>query len=424
MTSPDVVKKDNHPKSNFAVLYLDLDRYQTVKYSLGHWVADQLVAATVRRLKNSLDDDVELARVGSDEFAILLPTIQEPNDAIQVADLIHQVMQAPFQFSDRPMVFSSTSIGIVFSQIGYQTPEQFLTAAATAMNHAKLQGQGKTALFDLQMQYSAIESLHLEAELKKAIQSEQLHLNYQPIICLKTGKLAGFEALVRWRHPKLGIISPGKFIPMAEETGWILPLGELVLKKACHQLSMWQDQFPDAGSITLSVNLSGIQLANPDLVLTIEKILSQYGLNGSSLKLEITESVLMENAGIATAILDNLKAHNIKVSIDDFGTGYSSLSYLHCLPIDTLKIDQSFVSNMESQPKNATLVKSIVALAHSLELDLVAEGVETPKQMTILRSLGCEYGQGYLFSRPLEAEAAEHLLENMPQISHYWQKSS
>lgn len=415
----------NNTQSSFAVLYLDLDRYQTIKYSLGHWVADQLVAATARRLRNCLEDEVVIARVGADEFAILLPNSEDPSDVIKVADLIHQAMQAPFQFSDRPMVFSSASIGIVFSEIGYQTSEQFLTAADTAMNYAKTKGQGKTALFDVQMQYSAIESLHLEAELQKAIQSAKLHLNYQPIICLKTGRLAGFEALVRWRHPKLGMISPDKFIPVAEETGSIIALGELVLKEACRQLSVWQEKFSGAMPITISINLSGIQLANPDSFLKIvDQLLAQYCLNGSSLKLEITESVLMENAGKATAILEELKTKDVKISIDDFGTGYSSLSYLHCLPIDTLKIDRSFVSNMETQPKNATLVKSIVALAHSLGLDLVAEGVETSKQMTILRSLGCEYGQGYLFSCPLEVEAAEHLLGNLPLLNNYWQKSS
>jgi len=414
----------HQPKSDFAILYLDLDRYQTIKYSLGHGVADQLVAATAYRLKCCLGDRTAIARVGADEFAILLPDIAIPQDAIAVAASIHRAMEAPFQFSDRPMVFSSASIGIVMSQINYQTPEQFLTAADTAMNHAKARGQGKTALFDVQMQHIALESLHLEIELQKAIQSEDFHLNYQPIVCLKTGKLAGFEALVRWKHQKLGTIPPDKFIPIAEEKGLIIPLGEWVLKSACRQLNIWQKKYPKAWPINISVNLSGIQLSNPDWLLKIDEILSENYVNGSSLKLEITESVLMENAGSATAILEKLKAKQIQISIDDFGTGYSSLSYLHCLPIDTLKIDRSFVSNMETQPKNATLVKSIVALAHSLGLDLVAEGVETPKQVNILRSLGCEYGQGYLFSRPLDAEAAANLLNHLPDISNYWQKSS
>lgn len=422
LASPPVSQK--HPPGGFAVLYLDLDRYQTIKYSLGHWVADRLVAATARRLKNCLGDEAAIARVGEDEFAILLPDIENSHDAINVADLIHQVLKAPFQFRDRPMVFSTASIGIVMSQIGYKTSEQLLTAADSAMNHAKLNGQGQTSIFDLQMQRSAIERLHLEAELQQAIQAEQLHLNYQPIVCLNSGRLAGFEALVRWTHPKLGMISPGKFIPMAESTGLIIPLGEWVLKEACRQLSLWQEKFPEVWPIKISVNLSGIQLSHPDLLLKIDEILGKYSSICDSLKLEVTESVLMENAGRATAILEELKAKQIQISIDDFGTGYSSLSYLQCLPIDTLKIDRSFVSNMETQPKNAPLVKSIVALAHSLDMDLIAEGVETPKQMAILRSLGCEYGQGYLFSRPLNPEAAEHLLDNMSELSNYWQKSS
>ncbi len=415
---------ENQPTGGFAILYLDLDRYQIIKYSLGHVLADQLVAATARRLKNCLGNDIEIARIGADEFAILLPNIQEVSEAIAVADRIHQAMEAPFHLSDRPMVFSSASIGIVMSHIGYQTPEKFLTAADTAMHHAKLQGQGKTALFEPQMQSSAIESLQLQVDLQNAIQLENLHLNYQPIVCLKTGELKGFEALVRWKHPRLGMIPPNKFIHIAEETGLIIPLGKWVLAEVCRQLNLWQKKFPIAESMTISVNLSAIQLADPDWLLQIDDFLAGYALKGANLKLEITESVLMENAGRATAILEQLKAKQIQVSIDDFGTGYSSLSYLHYLPIDTLKIDRSFVSNMEVQPKNATLVKSIVTLAHSLGLDVIAEGVETPKQMAILRSLGCEYGQGYLFSRPMDPEAIDFLLNNLPDQSQQWQKSS
>lgn len=421
---PNLPVAQDEPKSSFAILYLDLDRHQTIKSSLGHGAADKLVAATAYRLKSCLKDEGNIARIGADEFAILLPDIETSQDAIEVADMIHQAMKAPFQFSEHPMVFSSASIGIVMSQISYQTPEQFLTAADTAMNHAKAKGQGKTALFDMQMQHSALESLHLEVELQKAIQSEQLHLNYQPIICFKTGRMSGVEALLRWRHPKLGMISPDKFIPIAEEKGLIIPLGEWVLKEACHQLSVWKKKLPKSWPISMSVNISGIQLANPDWLLKIDELLAQYSLIGSNLKLEITESVLMENAGHATAILESLKKKEIQISIDDFGTGYSSLSYLHCWPIDTLKIDRSFVSNMAIKPKNATLVKSIVALAHSLGLDLVAEGVETPKEVAILRSLGCEYGQGYLFSRPIDSEEVEYLLSHRPDMSDYWQKSS
>ncbi len=414
----------HQPAVGFAILYIDLDRYQIIKYSLGHLLADRLVAATARRLKNCLGNDIEIARIGAGEFAILLPNIQESREAIAVAERIHQAMEAPFQLSDQLMVFSTVSIGIVMSHIGYQIPEKFLTAADTAMHHAKPQGQGKTALFEPQMQSSAIESLQLQVDLQNAIQLEKLHLNYQPIVCLKTGKLKGFEALVRWKHPRLGMISPNKLIHIAEETGLIIPLGKWVLTEVCRQLNLWQKNFPIAKSMTVSVNLSAIQLANPDWLLQINDFLAEYSLTGANLNLEITESVLMENAGRATAILEQLKAKHIQVSIDDFGTGYSSLSYLHYLPIDTLKIDRSFVSNMEIQPKNATLVKSIVTLAHSLGLDVIAEGVETLKQMAILRSLGCEYGQGYLFSRPMDPEAIDFLLNNLPDQSEQWQKSS
>ncbi len=415
---------EHQPAVGFAILYIDLDRYQIIKYSLGHVLADQLVAATARRLKKCLGNDIEIARIGADEFAILLPKIQEVSEAIAVAERIHQAMEAPFHLSDQSMVFSTASIGIVMSHIGYQTPEEFLTAADAAMHHAKLQGQGKTALFEPQMQSSAIESLQLQVDLQNAIQLENLHLNYQPIVCLKTGKIKGFEALVRWKHPRLGMISPSKFIHIAEKTGLIIPLGKWVLTEVCHQLSIWQKKFPIAESMTISVNLSAMQLAAPDWLLEIDDLLAGYALKGANLKLEITESVLMENAGRATAILEQLKTKEVQVSIDDFGTGYSSLSYLHYLPVDTLKIDRSFVSNMEIQPKNATLVKSIVTLAHNLGLDVIAEGVETPKQMAILRSLGCEYGQGYLFSRPMDPEAIDFLLNNLSEQSQQWQKSS
>ncbi len=416
---------EHQPAVGFAILYIDLDRYQIIKYSLGHLLADQLVVATSRRLENCLGNDTEIARIGAGEFAILLPNIQESREAIAVAERIHQAMEAPFQLSDQLMVFSTVSIGIVMSHIGYQIPEKFLTAADTAVHHAKkLQGQGKTALFEPQMQSSAIESLQLQVDLQNAIQLEKLHLNYQTIVCLKTGKLKGFEALVRWKHPRLGMISPNKLIHIAEETGLIIPLGKWVLTEVCRQLNLWQKNFPIAKSMTISVNLSAMQLANPDWLLQIDDFLAEYSLTGANLNLEITESALMENAGRATAILEQLKAKQIQVSIDDFGTGYSSLSYLHYLPIDTLKIDRSFVSNMEIQPKNATLVKSIVTLAHSLGLDVIAEGVETLKQMAILRSLGCEYGQGYLFSRPMDPEAIDFLLNNLPDQSEQWQKSS
>lgn len=422
--SLDSPNKKQQPTSGFAILYLSLDRYQIIKYSLGYLLADKLVVATSHRFKNCLGNDIEIAHIGADEFAILLPNVQDASEAIAVADMIHQAMETPFHLGERPMVFSTVSIGIVMSHIGYQTPEKFLSAADTAMHHAKLQGQGKTVLFEPQMQSSAIESLQLQVELQNAIQLEKLHLNYQPIVGLKTGDLKGFEALVRWKHPRWGMIPPDKFIHIAEETGLIIPLGKWVLKEVCRQFNIWQKKYPIAKSLTISVNLSAMQLANPDWLLEIDDFLAEYALKGANLKLEITESVLMENAGRATAILEQLKAKQVQVAIDDFGTGYSSLSYLNYLPIDTLKIDRSFVSNMEVQRKNATLVKSIVTLAHSLGLDVVAEGVETPKQMAILRSLGCEYGQGYLFSRPMNSEATDFLLQNLPDQSDLWQKSS
>jgi diguanylate cyclase (GGDEF)-like protein len=397
----------------FAVLFLDLDRYQVVKYSLGHLISEQLLVATAQLLKTCLGPKDILARMGGDEFAILLPDIQELADAQKKAETIHRTLSSPFKLNG-PVVFSTTSIGIVLGSLGYREPEEFLRAADTAMHYAKVRGIGGTAVFNKDMQAGAVERWQLETDLQQGIKCRQFYLHYQPIICLKTGELMGFEALVRWQHPTRGFVSPGEFIPLAEETGLIIPLGEWVLQEACRQLAFWQEEFPHFSSLSLSVNLSGIQLKQLDIIETIEKICQDAGVNGDRLKLEITESVLMENAVAAKAVLEKLQARQIRVCLDDFGTGYSSLSYLHRLPINTLKVDRSFVGNLELDEKNLNIVKAIITLAQSLGLDVIAEGVETPQQVEVLRSLGCEYGQGYYFSRPLDEKAAIDFLKKIP----------
>jgi len=397
----------------FAVLFLDLDRYQIVKYSLGHLISEQLLVATGQLLKTCLGPKDVLARIGGDEFAILLADMETPGDAEKMAEVIHRTLSSPFKLNG-PVVFSTTSIGIVLGSLGYREPEEFLRAADTAMHYAKVRGIGSTAVFNKDMQAGAVERWQLETDLQQGIKCRQFYLNYQPIVCLVTGRLMGFEALVRWQHPTRGFVSPVEFIPLAEETGLIVPLGEWVLQEACRRLAIWQEQFPHFSSLSLSVNLSGIQLKQLDLIDKIDRICKAAGVSGDRLKLEITESILMENAVAARAVLEKLQAKRIRVCLDDFGTGYSSLSYLHRLPINTLKVDRSFVSNLELDEKNFNIVKAIITLAQSLGLDVIAEGVETLQQLDILRSLGCEYGQGYYFSRPLNDEAVMDFLTKMP----------
>jgi predicted signal transduction protein with EAL and GGDEF domain len=419
------------PTAPFAVMLIDIDRYQTIKYSLGHVVGEKLLIAITRRLKACMRSNDILARVGTDEFAILLKDLDncqlecdEPStDWLQEmgntsnghqntpfcnctvtnrCDRIHKSFAAPFEL-EGSVVFSSVSIGVALSRLGFKQAEDFLRAADTANHHARLQGRNKTAVFNLEMQAHAIARLELETDLQKAIQQQQLYLDYQPIVSLQTNSLKAVEALVRWYHPQRGMVSSAKFVPLAEETGLIISLGQRVLQEACEQLHYWQACHAQ-NCPCIHVNLSARQLAQPGLIQEIDRLFAQFNLDGSYLGLEITESVLMENAADAMATLAQLKERQIKVSVDDFGTGYSSLSYLTNLPIDALKIDRSFIIRMTEDEKNFNVVKAIMTLADSLGLDVVAEGVETEEQADLLRSLGCEYGQGYLFAPPLRPE--------------------
>ena len=390
--------------SFFAVLFLSLDSFKAVKEGLGHTFSDRLLVEVAHRIESCVQPTDTVARVGTDEFAILLNNLQDFKEAQDKAKLVRQALKSPFKLNGS-VVSSTTYIGIVNSSIGYAQPEDYLRAADTAMNYAKTQGKVSTALFDRSMQDRTLERLQLEADLQEAIERQEFYLNYQPIISLKTGQVVSFEALVRWRHPQRGFVPPVNFIPLAEETGLIIPLGEWVLSEACKQLSIWRSQFSNHGPLSMSVNLSGVQLESPDLLRSMDEILQSLSLSGSSLKLEITESILMHKGSAATALLEQLKARQIQLSIDDFGTGYSSLSYLQSLPIDTLKIDRSFVNGIERREKNLEITQTIINLAHSLKLDVVAEGVETQEQLDILRSLDCEYAQGYFFSRPIDEQA-------------------
>nr|WP_290220982.1 EAL domain-containing protein [Trichocoleus desertorum] len=404
------IERSKRPGHNlFAVLFLDLDRFKVINDSLGHMIGDQLLIAIARRLEACLRGGDTVARLGGDEFTILLEDIVDIHDATRIANRIHQALLSPFNLQGQE-VFTSVSIGIALSETGYDWPEDLLRDADTAMYRAKSLGRACHEVFDRTMHLRAVELLHLETDLRRAIERQELQLYYQPIVSLTTSRIHGFEALIRWQHPERGLISPAEFIPLAEETGLIVPIGLWVLREACQQTQKWQKQFSDNFPLTISVNLSGKQFSQPDLIEQIERVLQQTALEARSLKLEITESVMMENAESATKMLLKLKALGVQLHIDDFGTGYSSLSYLHRFPIDQLKIDCSFVKRLGADDESAEIVRAIVTLAHNLGMHVTAEGVETAEQLMHLRALECEYGQGYFFFQPLPETMVEKLI--------------
>ncbi|MDY6806391.1 MAG: PAS domain S-box protein [Cyanobacteriota bacterium] len=447
-----LLRSRQYPDYEFAVLFLDLDRFKAINDSLGHTYGDKLLIEIARRLNLCLRSSDTVARLGGDEFTILLQYPPDIDYASKVAEEIQQQLAVPFDL-DGHQVFTTASIGIVHSR-GYFpdksrknsacplyiSPEDLLRDADIAMYRAKALGKARHEVFDLTMHERTLSLWQLETELRQAIEvikkdctttQCQFVLNYQPIVSLSSGRISGFEALVRWQHPTKGLISPGQFIPVAEETGLIVPLGSWVLRQACRQLTIWQGQSPNSpkpggpvgssadASLTMSVNLSGKQFSQPNLIEEIDLILEDTGCDRSHLKLEITESMIMENVALATKMLGQLKARNIKLSIDDFGTGYSSLSYLHRFPLDTLKIDRSFVnpltgiSDSDGHPSQPVqIVRAIVVLAHNLGLEVIAEGIETKEQLLTLMKLECEKGQGYFFSKPVDSEKATELLHD------------
>ena len=402
------------PNYQFAVLFLDCDRFKVVNDSLGHLVGDELLILISRRLNLYIKPQNTLARLGGDEFAILLTEIPNSHHAIELADQILESFSKPFQL-ERHEVFINASIGIVIGHDEYNEPEHLLRDADTAMYRAKALGKGQYHIFDPAMHAAALERLQLETDLRRGLEQQELVVHYQPIVNLNTGKIAGFEALVRWRHPERGLVPPGLFIPIAEETGLITPIGYWVLSESCRQLRTWQKQNLVDSNVFVSVNLSVKQFCQPNLLEQIDQVLEQSQLAPNCLKLEITESAIMDNEKDVAFILREMRKRHILISIDDFGTGYSSLSYLHSFPVDTLKVDKSFVQRLNQEPENVGLIPVIISLAKTMNMSVIAEGIELPEQLMILKELSCGFGQGYFFSKPVPPEQLMELLSHTPQ---------
>ncbi|MGH9942571.1 MAG: putative bifunctional diguanylate cyclase/phosphodiesterase, partial [Pyrinomonadaceae bacterium] len=398
-----------HGDRQFAVLFVDLDRFKVVNDSLGHPSGDWLLIALSGRLKQCVRTTDTVARLGGDEFAILLNGLEEGYDPATIAGRIYEQLSRPFELGGHE-VFTSASIGIAYSTTGYERPEDILRDADTAMYRAKSNGKARHEVFDVAMHAHAFEQLKLETDLRHALDRGEIEVYYQPIYVLSGGRAEGFEALVRWRHPERGLIPPLEFIPLAEETGLIVPIGMHVLDTACRQVREWNQALPADAPLSISVNISGRQFKEKDFVGHVERMLKATGLPPSCLRLEITETVVMDNTEEVARILERLKACGVRISLDDFGTGYSSLSYLHRFPINTLKIDRSFVQSMGADAESAKIIKTILTLAAELNMDVVAEGIETGQQRDQLRALGCDFGQGYLFSRPVESGEAWNLV--------------
>lgn len=426
----------------FAVLMVGLDRFKVVNDSIGHAAGDLVLQQFARRLRECVRPADTVARVGGDQFGLLLEGVATPEQASQIARRIQAELSRPF-FVDTLEIFATSSIGIVISAdrsaalspaAPMQTPEELLRDVEIAMHHAKASGKGTHKVFDANMHAAVMRQLQLETDLRRAIDRDEFEVHYQPIVCLHTGKIDSVEALVRWRHPDRGLVPPGEFIPVAEETGLIAEVERIVMARACRQVAAWNSELPPRLHIALAVNLSARRFMHDGLVNDVLGLVGTTGLPLERLKLEITETVIMDNPERAVEMLAALKSHGIRISLDDFGTGYSSLSYLHRFPIDVLKVDRSFVQRIQPvgpapvngaahvdladpavvtgalPPSDDEIVRTVVGLAHNLDLSAVAEGIETEAQLDRLRNVGCEFGQGYYFSRPLPAAAMGELL--------------
>ena len=413
---------------DFAVLFIDIDRFKVVNDSLGHLAGDSLIQQIAQRLQRALrqqdhsrEDAVPratplkdtLARLGSDEFCILLEGIDTPEDATRVAERILEQIQAPFAIGSQA-AYSSASIGIAMANEGHQAADELLRDADLAMFRAKSLGGARCEFFDEGMHARAIRRMVVEHDIRRALEEKRFVLHFQPIVCLRTGRISGFEALVRWQKAPGELVYPNDFIPVAEDTGLIVPIDLWVLNEACRTLRLWQNDFPREQPLTVSVNLSARLLSRLNLAEQVEDILHANGVEPASVRLEITETMAMTDAERALHLLNQLKAIGVQLSIDDFGTGYSSLNYLHRIPADVLKIDRSFVSQMDDSEECRQIIRTIMNLARSLSMRVIAEGPETETHVEQLMTLDCDYGQGYFFSRPVAAEQARALLQVSP----------
>lgn len=393
---------------SFAVLLLDLNRFKTINDSLGHSIGDRLIKNVAKRLSELVREEDMVGRFSGDKFGIILTDLMIRDEARAFAERLAKRIAEPYTLDGR-QVFTNVKIGIAFGNSKYAEAEDILRDADIAMYYAK-DNQESSIIFDQKMHVRAVTRLQLETDLRFAIERKEFELYYQPIIGLESATLVGFEALVRWNHPQRGLVPPNEFIPISESTGLIIPMTIQILHSACEQIVKWQSQNPNGQPLSVAVNLSGKHFAHPNLVEQIRDVISESGISPQCLKLELTESAVMENAETAILMLKQIKETGVQVSIDDFGTGYSSLSYLHRFPIDLLKVDRSFVSAMEDNTENGEIVRTVIALAKALNLKVVAEGIESIHQFHQLRVLGCEFGQGYLFSKPLKVADVERLL--------------
>ena len=402
---------ERHPEERYAVLFLDLDRFKVINDSLGHLVGDHLLVAVGERIASSLRPGDTVARLGGDEFGVLLQGMRDPGDALQVADRIQRSLTRSVLVEGHEM-FVTASIGIAVQSDRYTKPDQVLRDADIAMYQATLKGKACSEIFDAAMHGSVVDRMQLEADLRRAVEhGEDFVLHYQPIVALRTGKLIGLEALVRWRHAARGLLAAGEFVPLAEESGTIVPLGEWAIRAACAQLGAWQDRIPALAAVTMSINVSGRQFRRPDCVEAVRRIVRESDIDPRQLAIEVTESVIMDDVESSAAKLGRLRDMGVQIHVDDFGTGYSSLSYLHRFPITAVKIDRSFVAGLPSQ-ESEEVIKAIVSIAESLDFDVIAEGVEAPSQLAKLEELRCRYGQGFYVSRPMEASAIEAWILN------------
>ncbi|MDK2957882.1 MAG: hypothetical protein PWQ57_3380 [Desulfovibrionales bacterium] len=395
--------------SLFALIFLDIDRFKFINDSLGHVHGDAVLAEVGRRILHCVRSLDTVSRFGGDEFIVLMEEQNSHKETIRVVRRIQQVLRLPLKAGQRDVSLTAC-YGVVLSPAEYGRPEDMLQNATIAMHAAKENGRDRIKVFNSRMLDKAVERMVLENDLEQAIQNNQLFLEFQPVFGLENGRLTGFEALVRWRHPRRGLLPPTRFVPIAEESGAIVQLGRWVLEKACRTMAEWRKRFPGWGDLKLAVNVSARQLSQPSLVEHVASVLQSTGLPPHVLNLEVTETAVMSNAEVAEEKLGRLKALGVGVAIDDFGTGYSSMSYLQRFPLDILKIDLSFVSRMDVSQESLEIVRMIINLAHTLKIGVVAEGVEKEVQEKLLSTLGCEFGQGFLFSPPLDQAAIEEKL--------------